>query len=278
MPVSHRFCISPFHWYRLTAIPVLALLLLHFAVYKKLPFQPGYVFPWETFLILVGTGLFVCQSNCEVYRRWGSKKRLGQGNAALMFRQFAYGWLATTLVFSMAYFAQRIAFGVPIDWVKFLGYLMLMLGISSLESAVLLLRDLYGFLQTKPKVPVVDNGTAGEVFVNISSGKKLLRLQTGEVAFVHSTGGIVTFHTFHGQKITSDFNALDEVENALQQAPFFRLNRQYLVHRSAIRQIVNAENRKIQVTVQPNGKPSEQFRVPVSRYRARAFQNWFAAC
>jgi two-component system response regulator LytT len=81
--------------------------------------------------------------------------------------------------------------------------------------------------------------------------------------------------SFRGQKITSDYNALDEVESSLIHAPFFRLNRQYLVHRDAIRRIAEAENRKFDVTIQPNGKSEEQFSVPVSRYRARDFKNWF---
>lgn len=277
MPASLRLSISPFHWYRLTAIPVLALLILHFAVYKKLPFQPGYSFPWLTFLILLVTGLLVCQGNYEVFQRWSSRFRTsGRQHFRRTLRCFALGWLATTVVFTLTYAIQWLVFRFSIDVVKYLGYLILLLGISSLESAILLLREQFGFLQTKNRAPIAEPANSGDMLLNVPSGKKLLRLQAGEVAYVHSTGGIVTFHTFHGQKITSDFNALDVVEQALQRAPFFRLNRQYLVNRNAIRHIAEVENRKIAVTVQPNGKPEEQFRVPVSRYRARDFQNWFA--
>ncbi|MBK8192527.1 MAG: hypothetical protein IPK76_04770 [Lewinellaceae bacterium] len=52
-------------------------------------------------------------------------------------------------MFSLTYYAQWLYFRFPFDLVKYSGYLALLLGISSLESSALILRDFYGFLQRK---------------------------------------------------------------------------------------------------------------------------------
>ncbi|GJM34891.1 MAG: hypothetical protein DHS20C18_38920 [Saprospiraceae bacterium] len=267
--------ISPFHWYRLTALPLLALVLLHFVVYRKLPFEAGYQFPWVSFFLLLGIGLVVCQCNYEVHRRLGQppKKR---NSVKQLLSQFALGWLVTALVFTVLYAMQLWVFNASFNLVKFLGYLWLMLGISSLESAVLTLRDWYGFLQQKKpsiiKPPIVEHNGAQSQLLNISSRHKIIRLPIHEIAYIYSSGGIVSFHPFDGPKITSDFNALEEVEALISSSPFFRLNRQYLVNRKAIRKIENAENRKLKVTL----NLSKKLDLTVSRYKARAFKEWFS--
>ncbi|MBK8192528.1 MAG: hypothetical protein IPK76_04775 [Lewinellaceae bacterium] len=89
----------------------------------------------------------------------------------------------------------------------------------------------------------------------------MLRISADEVAFVHPTGGIVPFHTFRGGGLLIHALFSGSTGNTL--------------YTDAIRRIAEAENRKFDVTIQPNGKSEEQFSVPVSRYRARDFKTGF---
>ncbi|MBK8289884.1 MAG: LytTR family transcriptional regulator DNA-binding domain-containing protein [Flammeovirgaceae bacterium] len=67
--------------------------------------------------------------------------------------------------------------------------------------------------------------------------------------------------------------SLDKIEKTLPVAHFYRLNRQYIVHRQIISGFKRADNGKILVMLQKTTNfPTE---IPVSRLRAPAFKGWF---
>lgn len=66
---------------------------------------------------------------------------------------------------------------------------------------------------------------------------------------------------------------LDKISEELPERLFFRLNRQYIIHRNQITGFTKLENGKISVSVvQESTLPSE---IPVSRTKAPTFKRWF---
>lgn len=67
--------------------------------------------------------------------------------------------------------------------------------------------------------------------------------------------------------------SLDKIEKTLPASSFYRLNRQYIVHRQIISGFKRADNGKILVLLKKTTNfPTE---IPVSRLRAPAFKAWF---
>jgi hypothetical protein len=67
--------------------------------------------------------------------------------------------------------------------------------------------------------------------------------------------------------------SLDTVEKKLPSELFFRLNRQFIVHRQIVSGFDRAENGKINVLVTSTSQFPES--IPVSRLKAPAFKSWF---
>jgi LytTr DNA-binding domain len=67
--------------------------------------------------------------------------------------------------------------------------------------------------------------------------------------------------------------SLDKIEKSLPESSFYRLNRQYIVHRQIVSGFKRSDNGKILVMLQKTTNfPAE---IPVSRLRAPAFKGWF---
>ena len=67
--------------------------------------------------------------------------------------------------------------------------------------------------------------------------------------------------------------SLDKIEQSLPSEFFFRLNRQYIIHRNAVKGFTKIENGKLNVLLFPSLYLPEQ--VPVSRTKAPEFKAWF---
>jgi hypothetical protein len=97
----------------------------------------------------------------------------------------------------------------------------------------------------------------------------------------------VPFNTVNGFTIENEYavlkstepknyfldESLDAIEKRLPAEHFFRLNRQFIVHRNLITGFERIENGKINVLLKSTSHfPSS---IPVSRLRAAAFRSWF---
>jgi len=106
----------------------------------------------------------------------------------------------------------------------------------------------------------------------VSSSKKDLLFAFEEISGFYIDGEYSVVVTIDRQKFLVDAS-LDKVEKTLPAAFFFRLNRQYIVHRQFVTGFEKAENGKINVLLKEhdNLPPS----VPVSRTKAPDFKTWF---
>ena len=106
----------------------------------------------------------------------------------------------------------------------------------------------------------------------VRTGKKDLRLDFGQLAGFYVDEDYVFACQAGGGKYCLE-QSLDKLEQTVPTASFFRLNRQYLLHRQLINGFMRAENGKIVVLLgESEFFPTE---IPVSRTKAPAFKEWF---
>lgn len=78
-------------------------------------------------------------------------------------------------------------------------------------------------------------------------------------------------YTFKGDYYSFDFNTLEEVEEVIDPAIFFRANRQFIVHIDAINSVKPLENQKLTIRLK---EPNHKFEIDISREKAPAFKKW----
>jgi DNA-binding LytR/AlgR family response regulator len=78
--------------------------------------------------------------------------------------------------------------------------------------------------------------------------------------------------TIEGKKFLVD-SSLDKIETTIPASLFFRLNRQFIIHRQLVFGFEKGENGKIDVLIKElNPFPQT---IPVSRIKAPSFKSWF---
>lgn len=106
----------------------------------------------------------------------------------------------------------------------------------------------------------------------VKQGKTDIRLTFAELAGLYVDGEYaVACHT-SGKKYYVD-QSLDKIEKVLPTTLFFRLNRQFILHRQTVSGFKRADNGKILVL--PSKTDSFPEEIPVSRTKAPSFKSWF---
>ncbi|MEJ0101366.1 MAG: LytTR family DNA-binding domain-containing protein [Bacteroidota bacterium] len=93
-----------------------------------------------------------------------------------------------------------------------------------------------------------------------------------DVLSFYAEDGYIILLTWQGKKYFPD-KSLDKIETTLPGDFFFRLNRQYIIHRKAITGFKRTGDGKIDVLV--NAFENFPTAIQVSRTRAVSFKNWF---
>jgi two-component system response regulator LytT len=103
----------------------------------------------------------------------------------------------------------------------------------------------------------------------ITSGNKIKSVEVEDVAYFYSDGRYVKLICFDQSEHLIDFR-MDKLEEILDPAAFFRINRNMIIHFKAIRQmhIYTKSRVKIDITPQPD------FEVIASIDRSGAFKKW----
>lgn len=106
----------------------------------------------------------------------------------------------------------------------------------------------------------------------VKHGKQNLLIPFSDVLGFYAEDGYSILLTWQNKKYFPD-KSLDKIEAALPEEWFFRLNRQYIVHRKAIAGFKRTGDGKIEVLV--NTAENFPTSIQVSRTKAAAFKNWF---
>jgi DNA-binding LytR/AlgR family response regulator len=78
-------------------------------------------------------------------------------------------------------------------------------------------------------------------------------------------------YLFNGEKYSVDINTLDDVEEVLDPAQFYRANRQFIINIDAVQTVKPVENSKLVIRLK---EPNHKFEIDMSREKAPAFKKW----
>jgi len=106
----------------------------------------------------------------------------------------------------------------------------------------------------------------------VKHGKQSLKVPFISIAGIYVEGDYAVLITTDAKKYLLD-QSLDKVEKLLPEEFFFRINRQYILHRNIISGFERAEHNKINVMLSASRQLPQN--VLVSRIKAAAFKAWF---
>lgn len=102
-------------------------------------------------------------------------------------------------------------------------------------------------------------------------GQKIKVVEIQEIAYFYTFSGNTFFKTFDGYEYPSEFS-LDKLEGMLEPATFFRINRQFIVHLKAIREMYSYSKSRVKIELNP---PSDIETIS-STDRSGKFKNWLS--
>jgi two-component system, LytTR family, response regulator LytT len=106
---------------------------------------------------------------------------------------------------------------------------------------------------------------------SISVGTKIKMVEVTDIAYCFVLDKGVYLRTKQGHTFNIDFT-LDKLEEMLNPATFFRINRKYLVNISSIANMVTWSRSRVKLQLNP--KADEEFDTVVSVDRSNSFKNW----
>lgn len=107
---------------------------------------------------------------------------------------------------------------------------------------------------------------------SVKHGKENRLIAFPDILGFYAEDGYTVLLTLDNKKYFPD-KSLDKIEESLPEELFFRLNRQYIVHRNALAGFKRTGDGKIDVQV--NAGENFPKSIQVSRTRAVPFKNWF---
>lgn len=99
-------------------------------------------------------------------------------------------------------------------------------------------------------------------------GNSLVPVLQTDIAFFHKDQ-LIFVHTMNNEKFICEFHALDDVEDLLDPANFFRVNRQYIIHAQAVGKVKTTYKGLTVLLKQPLNVEMD-----ISREKAVAFRKW----
>jgi DNA-binding LytR/AlgR family response regulator len=103
----------------------------------------------------------------------------------------------------------------------------------------------------------------------VKKGQKMLTVESRDIAYITIRHGVSVLVTKQAQKFTLDYS-LEQLEAMLNDAGFFRANRQFIVANSAILAVHPDINSKLRIEL----KIRTEDEIIVSRERASEFKSW----
>jgi DNA-binding LytR/AlgR family response regulator len=102
-------------------------------------------------------------------------------------------------------------------------------------------------------------------------GEHIKTINTDEIAYCYTEDKVNFLCTHDGRRYVADFN-LDQLETLLPPDRFFRINRQYIIGITAIREMLSYTKGRVLVKLNPAVKEDPV----VSTERSAAFKTWLA--
>jgi membrane protein YdbS with pleckstrin-like domain len=263
----HTFVSSAaWSWFqKVLAFTIFSLVVNHLASQESFPDGDAYRFPLEGFLssialcIIIG---IIAELNFKFYK----KKYFGKKVEIVKIVWF----MASTLGYvTLMYIPVNIILNIVTGGQTELYYLVIGLLITLLLSFIMIsllyAQELYNLYQLSIK----------DAEITIESGAKTTKLTYENIACFYSENKIVYAVQNDGKTITSDFT-LNALEERLNDQLFLRANRQIIIHKDAVEQIEKIENGKLCVRLKASVKNDAIAEINISRYKRKAFMDWFS--
>ena len=103
-------------------------------------------------------------------------------------------------------------------------------------------------------------------------GEHLKVVPVEQVAYFFSLEKTTLLQSIDGRKYVVDYT-MEQLENVLDPAQFFRLNRAFLARQAAIQDIIHYTNSRLQTMLKP-APPESEGPVLVSREKVSVFKSW----
>ncbi len=137
---------------------------------------------------------------------------------------------------------------------------------TDVQNALLKMESLKKSLSNEP-VPKASQVLPQTILVR--KMEKMIPIDISKIGFLHLYNETLNLYSLVGEKFTL-FKTMDEMASKLDQHQFYRINRQMIVNRQAIKDIEPYFNRKVIVNFEfPTPK-----KAIVSRLKVSAFMDW----
>jgi len=195
--------------------------------------------------------------------------QLADGSSFEIFRQTK---VEAPVIFTTAY----DQFAIDAFKLNSIDYLLKPIKLQELEQSLAKFRKSF----SKTSAPAVDYSlllqalkpntkSAYQKRLVIKFGQHLKTVEIAEVAYFYTQDRITHLCGFDGKRLPIDQN-LDEVEDILDPAQFFRINRQFIINIKAIDAMYSYSKARVKIDLNP---PSTHETI-VSTERAAAFKQW----
>ncbi|WP_290792498.1 LytR/AlgR family response regulator transcription factor [Flavihumibacter sp. UBA7668] len=193
---------------------------------------------------------------------------LGDGQCFELFDQIQ---ISSPIIFTTAY----DEFTLKAFKLNSVDYLLKPIDPVELKAALTKFRQVYGQHSGEQINQLLHQLQAAQPYRTrflVKQGQQLQMILTQEIAYLHALNKVNFLFTHSNKKYILEYS-LDELENMLNPAEFFRINRQTILNISSIQ------------TIHPwfKGKVKLELKIPsleeilVSRERATAFKTWLGA-
>jgi len=264
--VWHSFAGSAkWRWFQKAIVLILfSLVVNHLAASDNFLDGTSYRFPIVGFLftIILSTLVgIIAHLNFKFYKKKYFAKKV-EIATALRFIASTLGYI--TIIYIPAAIIAEIISGGQIEFYYILIGLLITLLVCSILIGLWYAQDIYNLYKLSIK------GTE----ITIDSGAKMTKLTYENIVCFYSENKIVYTVKNDGTTINTDFT-LNELEEKINDQLFFRANRQIIIHKDAVDQIEKIENGKLRIRLKISIEHSMIDEINISRYKRKAFVNWF---
>ena len=260
-------CISSSAWrwfQKAIVLTIFSLVVNHLATRDSFLGSESYRFPIEGFLstivllILIG---IIANLNFKFYKKKHFSKKVEIVTIA-WFMASTLGYI--TIMYIPINIIIDIVAGGQTEFYYLLIGLLITLLLSFIFIVFLYAQDIYNLYKLSIK----------DAEITIESGAKMTKLTYENIACFYSENKIVYTVQNDGTTINTDFT-LNELEEKINDQLFFRANRQIIIHKGAVDQIEKIENGKLRIRLKASTENDAIAEINISRYKRKAFVNWF---
>lgn len=211
----------------------------------------------------------------QALQRLAIQAAIAFGGTALVIALFSFVYndllLQRSLQISLSILiANDVPIGLMFILILHMGYTMYWM-LAYHRTMVAELRLRISELEDAPQIVPPTSDKQGTRTLLVNQGKGYVPLMTEQIAYIFVTNETSIVKTHDGQSFTIDAT-LEQLRERLPATDFFRISRQFIANRSAIRKVENDGSGRALLTLQP--KPTKE--VIVSRRRAPEFRQWLS--